>query len=84
MQSQYWDILNRIGANTNASTSHGLTSDYAIAHRNNLHQMMQLEDWRLARTTQGVRNARGVATEREVVRNELRQRLENTWARCST
>jgi zinc protease len=74
---QYWDVLNRIGAQMNASTSHDLTSYFTIAHKNNLHQMMQLEGWRLARTIEGV-TPEVFATEREVVRNELRQRWETT------
>ncbi|HEY0713295.1 MAG TPA: insulinase family protein, partial [Polyangia bacterium] len=74
---QYWDVLNRIGADKNAWTSHDLTGYYTIAHKSNLHQMMQLEAWRLVRTLDGV-TPEVFTTEREVVRNELRQRWETT------
>ncbi|HEY0706190.1 MAG TPA: insulinase family protein [Polyangia bacterium] len=74
---QYWDVLNRIGADKNAWTSHDLTGYYTIAHKSNLHQMMQLEAWRLARTIDGV-TSEVFTTEREVVRNELRQRWETS------
>jgi zinc protease len=74
---QYWDVLKRMGANFNASTSWDFTSYYTIAHKSNLAQMMQLEAWRLARTVEGV-SPEQFKTEREVVRNELRQRWETT------
>jgi zinc protease len=74
---QYWDVLKRMGAFFNATTSHDLTSYYTVAHKSNLHQMMQLEAWRLARTVEGV-TPEVFKTEREVVRNELRQRWEST------
>lgn len=77
--TQYWDHLKRMGALTfNAYTSHDVTSYYVVAHKDNLHQIMQLEAWRMARTLDGV-TPEVFKTEREVVRNELRQRWETTF-----
>jgi zinc protease len=77
-QQQYWDHLKRMGALTfNAFTSHDVTSYYVVAHKDNLHEIMQLEAWRMARTLDGV-TPEVFKTEREVVRSELRQRWETT------
>ena len=75
---QVWDHLKRMGAvDFNAYTANDVTSYYTAAHKSNLHQLMQLEAWKLARTLDGV-TPEIFKTEREVVRSELRQRLETT------
>jgi predicted Zn-dependent peptidase len=75
---QYWDHLKRMGAvDFNAYTAADVTSYYVQAHKSNLHQLMQLQAWQLARTLDGVM-PEIFTTEREVVRSELRQRLETT------
>jgi zinc protease len=76
-QRPMWDLLKRTGATFNAATDWGMTSYYAIAHKDRLADLMQLEAWRLAHTLDGV-TAETFAVEREVVRNELRQRSETT------
>jgi zinc protease len=75
--AQLWDHLKRMGANFNAWTEYDFTGYYTIAHKENLNTMLQLEAWRLARTLDGVTED-VFATEREVVRNEIRQRGETT------
>ena len=72
-----WDVLKRTGASFNASTSADLTSYYAIAHKDRLPELLQLEAWRLTHTLDGVSDA-DFETERGVVENELRQRYETT------
>jgi zinc protease len=72
-----WDILKRTGATFNASTSADLTTYYAVAHRDRLPELLQLEAWRLLHTLDGV-TEETFQTEREVVQNELRQRRETS------
>jgi zinc protease len=73
-----WDHLKRMGAlDFNAFTSEDVTGYYVAAHKDNLEKMLQLEAWRLGRTLEGV-TAEEFAVEREVVRNERRQRHETT------
>jgi zinc protease len=72
-----WDILQRTGASFNASTGADLTSYYAVAHRDRLAELMQLEGWRLLHTLDGV-TEETFQVEREVVQNELRQRRETS------
>jgi zinc protease len=72
-----WEHLNRLGGNPNATTGADFTTYFTTVHKDNLHQLMQLEAWRLARTIEGV-TPEVFKIEREVVRNELRQRRETT------
>lgn len=74
---QFWDILKRTGAEFNAFTSSDVTSYYQIAHKDLLRELLELEAMRLWKTVEGV-TPEVFATEREVVRNELRQRYETT------
>jgi len=74
---QYWDILKRTGGSFNASTSWDFTNYTTMAHKDHLKLLLQLEAWRLLDTVGGV-TADVFKTEREVVRNELRQRWETT------
>lgn len=74
---QVWDHLKRMGAAFNATTEYDFTTYYETAHKDNLPMMMQLAAWRLARTLEGV-TPEVFATEREVVRQELRQREETS------
>jgi zinc protease len=76
-KAQLWDHLKRMGAFFNAYTTSDVTVYHAVAHKDRLHELLQLEAWRLARTLEGV-TPEVFATEREVVRNELRQRRETT------
>ena len=73
----YWDILKRTGGFFNASTSWDFTTYYTTAHKDQLELMMRLEAWRMMNTVGGV-TPEVFNTEREVVRNELRQRWETT------
>jgi zinc protease len=72
-----WDILQRTGATFNANTSADLTTYYAIAHRDRLPELLQLEAWRLLHTLDGV-TEEAFKIERDVVQNELRQRRETS------
>ncbi len=74
---QIWDTLKRIGASFNASTAADVTSYYSVAHKDELATLTDIEGWRLLDTTGGV-TEEVFKTEREVVRNELRQRRETT------
>jgi zinc protease len=76
-EAQMWDILKRSGGVFNAFTSADETVYFTIAHKERLGELMQLEAWRLARTLDGV-TPEVFDIEREVVRNELRQRYETT------
>ncbi len=69
---QVWDHLKRMGASFNAFTSEDMTVYFETAHKDNLNSMMQLEAWRMLRALEGV-TPEVFKTEREVVRNELRQ-----------
>jgi zinc protease len=70
---QLSDHLKRMGATFNAYTTSDLTVYYAIAHKDQLPRLMDLEAWRLARTLDGVAPEAFVA-EKGVVGNERRQR----------
>jgi zinc protease len=74
---QLWDVLKRTGAAFNASTAADLTTYYEIAHKDRLGDLLQIEGWRLTHTLDGV-TSDVFDIEREVVRNELRQRGETT------
>jgi zinc protease len=73
----YWDLLKRMGGSFNASTSWDFTTYYTTVHKDHLETLLRLEAWRLTNTVTGVTPAEFL-TEREVVRNELRQRWETT------
>src|SRR5688572_21898093 len=75
--TQYWDLLKRTGGFFNASTSWDFTTYYTTAHKDQLESLMRLEAWRIMNTVGGV-TTDVFTTEREVVRNELRQRWETT------
>ena len=75
--TQYWDMLKRTGGFFNASTSWDFTTYYTTAHKDQLEMLLRLEAWRIMNTVGGV-TAQVFDTEREVVRNELRQRWETT------
>jgi zinc protease len=75
--TQYWDLLKRTGGFFNASTSWDFTTYYTTAHKDQLETLMRLEAWRIMNTVGGV-TSQVFDTEREVVRNELRQRWETT------
>jgi zinc protease len=70
-----WDRLHRLGANPNAFTQWDFTVYHATAPKDVLEDMMQMEAWRLAHLLEGV-TPEIFATEKEVVRNENRQRGE--------
>lgn len=72
-KTQVWDLLKRTGGLFNAFTAADITQYYTIAHKQELEQLMQLEAWKLLRTIDGVTEEE-FATERDVVRNELRLR----------
>jgi zinc protease len=72
-----WEVLKRSGAAFNASTAAELTTYYAIAHKQLMPELLQIEAWRLTHTLDGVTDE-VFEVEREVVRNELRQRSETT------
>lgn len=74
---QVWDHLKRTGGAFNAFTAADITEYYTITHKDQLPFLLQLEAWRLARTLEGVTED-VFKVEREVVRNELRQRGETT------
>jgi zinc protease len=75
-EERVWDHLKRLG-DFNATTNWDFTNYYITTHKNNFPMVMQLEAWRLARTIDGV-TPEVFATEKEVVRNELRLRWETT------
>ncbi len=64
-------VIDRMGGFRNAFTTLDKTVYFTMAHKDHLNELMQLEAWRLARTVDGV-TPEVFATEREVVRNELR------------
>lgn len=74
---QVWDLLKRTGGAFNAFTAADITEYFTIAHKDELPSLMQLEAWRLFRTIEGVTEEE-FATERDVVRNELRLRGQTT------
>ncbi len=76
-EQKVWDYLKQIAVDFNATTSWDFTNYYITTHKDNFPLVMQLEAWRLARTIDGV-TPEVFATEKEVVRNELRQRWETT------
>ncbi len=64
-------VIDRMGGFRNAFTTLDKTVYFTMAHKEHLNDLMQLEAWRLFKTVEGV-TPEMFATEREVVRNELR------------
>jgi len=74
------DRLRRMGAGGfNASTSDDITSYYALGPKSALVPLLEIEAGRLVDPLAGV-TEEVFAAEREIVRNELRMRTENTLA----
>lgn len=74
-----WDILSDLGCSLNASTADDWTNYMSVCPSTSLPALMRLESLRMGRAVEGV-EASVVDTEREVIRNELRMRYENSWA----
>ncbi len=72
-----WDFLDEMGANTNAFTGADETAYMTIVGKDYLVPVLQLEALRLTDAIEGVTEEM-LLTEREVVRNELRSRVENS------
>jgi zinc protease len=72
-----WDVLEEFGANLNASTASDWTNYMTVAPKDALVPLLKLEAMRLTEPVLGVVE-QDVATEREIVRNELRMRYENS------
>jgi zinc protease len=72
-----WNVLHELGANLNASTASDWTNYMSVAPKDALVPLLRLEALRIGEPVLGV-TAEDVATEREIVRNELRMRYENT------
>jgi zinc protease len=65
--------LRQIGATSNATTSPDATTYHALAHREHLAALLDIERRRLAHTLEGI-TPEILAVERDVIRNERRQR----------
>ncbi|MCB9758725.1 MAG: insulinase family protein [Alphaproteobacteria bacterium] len=72
-----WDMLKELGANLNASTAQDWTNYMTVAPKEALLPLLELEAFRIGGAVNGVEEEI-VFTEREIVRNELRMRYENT------
>jgi zinc protease len=66
-----WEHLKHMGANFNAFTNWDNTVYFTVAHKDYLAKLLQMEAWRIFKNTDGV-TPETFATEREVVRQELR------------
>lgn len=73
-----WDILSELGCSLNASTADDWTNYMSVCPSSSLPSLLRLESLRMTETVEGVKSE-VVDTEREVIRNELRMRYENTW-----
>lgn len=75
-----WDILAELGAgdSLNASTADDWTNYMTVAPASAISTLMKLESLRLTEAVEGVKEG-VVQIEREVIRNELRMRYENTF-----
>ena len=71
-----WDRLQLLGAKFNAYTSKDITHYHSVVAREYLPSLLEIEARRLVNAVAGV-TAEELKTEREVVRNELRQRAED-------
>jgi len=75
-QHPYTDVLETLGAGEwNAFTSHDLTVFYAAAAASTVRELLKVESTRLLDPLRGI-DQQTFDVEREVVRNELRQRNE--------
>jgi len=72
-----WEVLKEMGAGLNASTASDWTNYMTIAPKDQLVPLLRLEALRIEAAVRGV-TEEDVNTEREIVRNELRMRYENT------
>lgn len=73
-----WDHMKQLGAtNFNAFTADDITQYYTQVPKESLVPMLKIEAMRMQHTIRGV-TEKDLETEREVVRNELRMRTENT------
>jgi zinc protease len=66
-----WDHLKHMGADFNAFTNWDFTVYHTVAHKDYLAKLLQMEAWRIFKIIDGV-DEPTFATEREVVRQELR------------
>lgn len=74
---EVWDHIRQLGAsNFNAFTTQDITQYYTAAPKEALVELLQIEAQRMLNPIEGVTEAE-LKTEREVVRNELRLRIEN-------
>lgn len=73
-----WDMLREMGANLNASTSNDWTNYMTVAPKQHLDALLRLESLRMREPVRGVTDE-VIKIEREVVRNELRLRMENGY-----
>lgn len=78
-QPKVWDMLDELGAVLNAFTSVDVTTYMTVVPSTALEEVLKLEGRRLmgAKSVVGV-VADDILVEREVVRNELRMRMENS------
>ena len=72
-----WDVLEEFGANLNASTASDWTNYMTVASSSATVPLLRLEALRMENAIEKVTES-DLAEEREVVRNELRMRYENT------
>ena len=72
-----WDVLEELGANLNASTASDWTNYMTVASADSTVPLLRLEALRMENPIAEVTES-DLAEEREVVRNELRMRYENT------
>lgn len=73
-----WDILGEIGCSLNASTAADWTNYMSVCPADHFETLMRLESLRLTAAVHNVEPG-VVDIEREVIRNELRMRYENTF-----
>lgn len=71
-----WDVLSEMGCQLNASTSDDWTNYMSICPSSNLPALLRLASLRMTEPVIGVVEDE-VDSEREVIRNELRMRMEN-------
>jgi len=74
-----WQLRNRMGAWMNGYTNFDTTKYTTVAPSQNIRTLLEVEGHRLEHALNGV-DTEIFETEREVVRNELRQNYENTGA----
>lgn len=72
-----WDILSDLGCDLNASTADDWTNYMSVCPATSMPALLRLESLRLENAIEGV-EASVVDTERDVIRNELRMRYENS------